>query len=110
LKRSYHANLVEEVAAQLDRDEVDIIVDKRIGILRDRSLSWIWNAFQTINKPEIVKKAFEMCTIRGFNLLFECLVGFQARDRLRNLKNTDPKFWKELTGPSEQDIDVSTDT
>ncbi|KAG0701718.1 hypothetical protein DFH29DRAFT_1000029 [Suillus ampliporus] len=51
-----------------------------------------------------------MCTVRGFNLSFECLVGFQARDRLRNLKNTDPEFWKELTGPNEQDVDVSMDT
>lgn len=56
LKRSYHANLVEEVAMQLDRDEANIVVDKRIAVLRDRSPSWIWNAFQTINKPEIVKK------------------------------------------------------
>lgn len=94
-----HANLVEEVAMQLDRDEANIIVDKRIAVLRDRSPSWI---IDCPNTKDI--QAFEMCTVRGFNLSFESLTGFKARGRLRDLKNADPEFWKELTGSNEQDV------
>jgi hypothetical protein len=32
------------------------------------------------------------------------LIGFKARSWLWDLKNADPKFWKELTGSNEQDI------
>lgn len=42
-------------------------------------------------------QAFEMCRTKGFNLSYESLTGFAARDRLRNLKKTDPLFWDELT-------------
>lgn len=45
-----------------------------------------------------------MCTVRGFNLSFESLIGFEARSRLQDLKNADPEFWKELTGSNEQDV------
>jgi hypothetical protein len=56
LKRSYHTDIVEEITRQLDRGERNVVVDKRLGILRDRSVVWLWDAFCTINKPAIVKK------------------------------------------------------
>jgi hypothetical protein len=56
LKRSYHEDVVAAILKQID-DGVDTIeVDKKLGILRDQSVSWMWKAYQTLNKPEIVKK------------------------------------------------------
>ena len=56
LKRSYHEDVVTAILKQME-DSMDAIrVDKRLGILRDQSVSWLWKAHQTLNKPEIVKK------------------------------------------------------
>jgi hypothetical protein len=42
-------------------------------------------------------QAFEKSEVRQWNLSFDCLTSVAARARLRNLKETDPEFWKELT-------------
>jgi hypothetical protein len=55
LKRSYHEDVVAAVLKQLD-DEVDIKIDKKLGVLRDQSVSWLWKAYQTLNDPVIIKK------------------------------------------------------
>ena len=41
-----------------------------------------------------------MCHVKEFNLSYNCLTGYAVRDKLRNLKKTDPEFWKELTAAS----------
>jgi hypothetical protein len=41
-----------------------------------------------------------MCRVKDFNLSYDCLTGYAVRDKLRNLKKTDPEFWKELTAAS----------
>lgn len=56
LKRSCHRDIVEEVLAQVDSGQVDITVSKTVGILHDRTVSWLWDAYTTLNKPIIVKK------------------------------------------------------
>ena len=56
LKRSYHSDVVLELSKQLAREETRLVVDKQIGVLRDRSITWLWDAFTTVNKPDIVKK------------------------------------------------------
>jgi hypothetical protein len=53
-------------------------------------------------------QAFEKSEVRQWNLSFDCLTSVAARARLRNLKETDLEFWKELTSsenpvPSEND-------
>jgi hypothetical protein len=55
LKRSYHEDVVAAVLKQLD-DEVDIKIDKKLGVLRDQSVLWLWKAYQTLNDPVIIKK------------------------------------------------------
>lgn len=35
--------------------------------------------------------------MRQWNLSYTCLTGFEARDKLRNIRTTDPDFWNELT-------------
>jgi hypothetical protein len=42
-------------------------------------------------------QAFEKSEVRQWNLSFDCLTSVAARARLRNLKETDLEFWKELT-------------
>jgi hypothetical protein len=42
--------------------------------------------------------------VRQWNLSYTCLTSFEARDRLRDMRTTDPEFWKELTqNPSHSD-------
>lgn len=41
-----------------------------------------------------------MCRVKDFNLSYESLTGYMVRDRLRNLKKTDPEFWQELMAAS----------
>jgi hypothetical protein len=114
LKRSFHENIVEEMLAQIDEGKETIMVEKKLAILRDRTPKWLCDAYKTVNKPEIVKKvcncfnsltcltivlqAFEMCRAGKFNLSYESLTSFDARENLRNMKNTDLEFWIELTG------------
>ena len=38
-----------------------------------------------------------MCRVRGFNLSYQSLTSFEARERLRSLKSTDPDFYAELS-------------
>jgi hypothetical protein len=44
-----------------------------------------------------VVQAFEMCVVREWNLSYSCLTGYAARSKLRGLRDSDPKFWDELT-------------
>ncbi|KAG1737086.1 uncharacterized protein EDB91DRAFT_1055267 [Suillus paluster] len=82
LKRSYHSDVVQEISQQLAHDKEDLVIDKRVAVMRNRSVTWMWDTFKTVGKPIIVKKAFEMCRIREFNLSYESLTGFAARDKL----------------------------
>ena len=45
----------------------------------------------------LFSQAFEHCAFRGWNLSYACVTGAAARAKLRELKQTDPVFWKELT-------------
>ena len=38
-----------------------------------------------------------MCVVREWNLSYSCLTGYAARSMLRGLRDSDPKFWDELT-------------
>ncbi|KAG1826112.1 uncharacterized protein BJ212DRAFT_1475451 [Suillus subaureus] len=53
--------------------------------------------FNTVNTPDIVKKLFEMYYAYNFNLSYQSLTSYAAREKLRNLKNNEPEFWDELT-------------
>src|SRR4051794_27404271 len=50
-----------------------------------------------------------MCCVKEFNLSYESLTGYDARQRLRNLKITDPEFYETLvTGKIDLDINKGT--
>jgi hypothetical protein len=69
LKRLYHEDVVAAILKQID-DDVEIKVDKKLGVLRDQSVSWMWKAHQTLNKPKIVKKVNCSYLIIGPCLIF----------------------------------------
>ena len=55
-KLSYHEDIVNEVLHHLDSGRPLTSLDTRMPTLRDHSPRWLWNAYQAINKPELVKK------------------------------------------------------
>ena len=93
LKHSYHEDIVVAILRQID-DGVSISVDRKLGVLQDQSVLWMWKAHQTLNKPGIVKKvskshlivahfmpyhfnkAFKMCCTSNFNLSYSSSAGF----------------------------------
>jgi hypothetical protein len=48
-------------------------------------------------------KAFENCVFKEWNLFYGCVTGATARAKLRELKQTDPVFWNELTNKRSED-------
>jgi hypothetical protein len=59
--------------------------EKRLGVVRDRSVRWLVNGYEAINNPELVKKViftdtftyFSSDIILGFSTLFYWAERFQ---------------------------------
>jgi hypothetical protein len=62
LKRSYHQDVVAEILEQIGRGEEHIVAEKRVAVLRDRSVSWLWDAHQILNNEKTVKKVWNILT------------------------------------------------
>jgi hypothetical protein len=58
IQQSQHANVIKEVCDQLDSgvEAGNIVLDTKLGALRNRSPRWLVNAYIRVNKPEIVLK------------------------------------------------------
>ncbi|KAH7917193.1 hypothetical protein BV22DRAFT_1026850 [Leucogyrophana mollusca] len=69
LKRSYHRDIVDEILGKIDRKDKVITVKKRIGPLRDRTVSWLWEAYQTLNNPALVKKVRDCDELGEYSLI-----------------------------------------
>ena len=48
-----------------------------------------------------------MCRTGNFNLSYDSLTSFEARQELRDLKTVDPKFWDQLTCKATPDLNVT---
>ena len=55
LKHSYHRDIVHDVTNQLEKG-AEVTIEKRIGTLRNRSVAWLVQAYEDVNKVELVKK------------------------------------------------------
>jgi hypothetical protein len=121
LKISAHSDVVQEVLSQLKQGIAvsDVKIDTTLKVLRDRTVHWLWAAFQSLNTPEKIKKVFtyhslfvncraylsdllqawSMCKAGQFNLSYDSLTSHEARQALRNLPNTDPTFFAEISQP-----------
>jgi hypothetical protein len=62
IRRSYHEDVVEEMREKLDKTGGITSVDDRLGTVRDRSVRWIWNAYQTINQSALVQMVSKINT------------------------------------------------
>ena len=71
--------------------------------------------------PTEIFQAFALCCVHEWNLSFSCLLLFEIREKLCNLKGDDPIFWNELNSSNhakdlpptttqlQEDLDVSTE-
>jgi hypothetical protein len=56
LKRSYHEDVVNDIVDQLKAGNKFPSIDTRLAVIRDQSVRWLWNAYQSINNVDLVKK------------------------------------------------------
>ena len=58
MQRSAHADVVNEVLKKLANGQATeaISIDSKLGVLCDRTVHWLWNAYHDLNKPSTVKK------------------------------------------------------
>jgi hypothetical protein len=119
-------DVVKMALTQIDNGE-KINIDDGLPLLRDASVRWIWKAYESLNKPEIVKKvsgsegncvgsndspcsqAFKLCIVRNFDLSHETLRSFEMQEKLHQLHEANDPFWLELTTPSRQHQSPVTD-
>ncbi|KAK7467425.1 hypothetical protein VKT23_004479 [Stygiomarasmius scandens] len=102
IKRAAHRDVVTEVRRLLKErsdDKAVVKMDVSMPTLRDRSLGWIVQAYDDISKPELVKKAFELCRVpdTSLNLSHKSLTSPEAMKMLRELPKTNPKLFAQLT-------------
>ncbi|KAF7331324.1 hypothetical protein MKEN_00009900 [Mycena kentingensis (nom. inval.)] len=88
---------------------VGILLDTTIGTLRNRSVMWVLRAMKDIDKPELVKKAFEMCAIGELNCSQESLTSPSTIAMLRRLSKDRPELHAEFTRmTAEEEPEVET--
>ncbi len=56
MKRSYHEDIVQEAIQQLDRNEENLSFDTSVAVGRDRTIAWMWNAWEAVNNPALIRK------------------------------------------------------
>jgi hypothetical protein len=92
-------NIVKETSSYLEQDNTlpsSLVLDTTIGTLCDCDVRWFVEAFETIQNPALVQKAFECCTVRNFNLSHKSVTSAEAISALYELRNSNPKLWAEL--------------
>ena len=67
IRRSYLEGVMEEFREQLEKNGNISGLDSHVGNLRNHSVKWIWDAYQSINKPELVKKVIS-CSLYPKNV------------------------------------------
>ncbi|KAF9502731.1 hypothetical protein BS47DRAFT_1403181 [Hydnum rufescens UP504] len=98
-----------------------IHVPKNINKLRDATATWITDALEWLrDNPELVKSAWRLCSVKNWNLSYECLTSAEAVLTVAERFDEDPTFALQVTPPSDpmiddpeaqnMDIDVDDDT
>ena len=60
IKCSYHEDIVSKILSQLENTKADLVtLDTHLGVLRDQSTRWLWNAYQAVNNKALVKKVLK---------------------------------------------------
>ncbi|THU86591.1 hypothetical protein K435DRAFT_683283 [Dendrothele bispora CBS 962.96] len=55
-KKSYHEDVVKEVMDHLKGGNCTYVPEKRVSVLRDRSVRWLVTAHRSLNRKELVKR------------------------------------------------------
>ncbi|QRV92811.1 Ulp1 protease family, carboxy-terminal catalytic domain protein [Ceratobasidium sp. AG-Ba] len=100
IRHAAHNDVVNEILAALSDGTApeDVLNDQSRPTLRDRSVDWLLRGFYAINQPEIVTKAFRLCSVPGteFNLSYESLTSRAARQAILSLSTTDPAAYTRI--------------
>jgi hypothetical protein len=111
-KTSIEGSQLEDVIAETiadinsGGDPADFKLDVRIGTLRNRSVRWFVKAYHDVNKPELVKSAFEKCRAGPhFNFSHELVTSSAAIGALLELRDSDPALWAEISGGDSADFE-----
>ena len=121
IRRTALKDIVDDTMVQLNKGAKPekVVFVKKIGVIRDRSVSWLVNAYEAINNRELVEKvthflkyikslfltkfiqAFKLCLVEkdGLNLSYECLTSKKARDTLAERIAASPEFERSLQRP-----------
>ena len=61
IKCSYHESVIMDMLEKIEKDSPVLTINKSIGTLCNHSVTWLWNAFYAINKPDLIKKVIIFC-------------------------------------------------
>ena len=66
IRRSALQDVINDTTEQLGRGIEPSMVsfEKRLPVVRDRSIRWLVNGFEAINNPELIKKVISKCILR----------------------------------------------
>ncbi|TFK81293.1 hypothetical protein K466DRAFT_558073 [Polyporus arcularius HHB13444] len=72
IKKSLHADVVEETLQELKKgvSPEAVLLQKKLGVLRDRSVQWIVDGFKAVNKVDVVKKVRVLSPTHGLSLTY----------------------------------------
>lgn len=57
IRKSYHEDIVIELLSELDKGgECTPTLKDSLGVIRNRSVRWMWNAYQALSNKELVSK------------------------------------------------------
>ncbi|QRV96744.1 Ulp1 protease family, carboxy-terminal catalytic domain protein [Ceratobasidium sp. AG-Ba] len=109
IRHAAHSDVVAETLAALSDGTApeDVVNNQTRPTLRNRSIDWLLRGFHAINQPEIVKKAFRLCSVLGteFNLSYESLTSRSARQAILVLATSNPRISGEQTLPVESEAE-----
>ncbi|KDN42214.1 hypothetical protein RSAG8_06881, partial [Rhizoctonia solani AG-8 WAC10335] len=101
IENAAHDDIVHETLTMLESGTPpeNIVNNQLLLTLRNRSINWMLLAYNTLNKPEIIKKAFSLCAIPNteFNLSYESLSSWAACQAILDLRSTNPELYAEIT-------------
>jgi hypothetical protein len=55
-RKSYHEDIVNDFLKELDQGKPMLSLNDSLGVIRDQSVRWMWNAYRALNNKELVKK------------------------------------------------------
>ena len=121
LRRTALKDIVDDTMKQMKAgiEPSKVVFEKRLPVVRNRSVGWLVNGYEAINKCEIVEKvscqlnkfqfpfltifiqAYKLCSTGegGFNLSYECLTSERAGTALKDQIAASPEFAKSLQRP-----------